>query len=75
MTFLFSTFFLVVPDATGDGAGNSLINAFGVAVDSSGNVYVTGQSSGNAFKITTPGTGVGDSSPIFSRSDDTQSVN
>ncbi len=29
-------------DATGDGAGNALSAASGIAVDGSGNVYVTG---------------------------------
>jgi uncharacterized protein YjiK len=43
-------------DSTGDGGGNTLANPYGVAADSSGNVYVTGISSSNAFKIATPGT-------------------
>jgi predicted nucleic-acid-binding Zn-ribbon protein len=43
-------------DSTGDGAGNSLVGAWGVAADSSGNVYVVGQASNNAFKIANPGT-------------------
>jgi len=38
------------------GAGGGLVNAFGVATDSSGNVFVTGATSNNAFKISTPGT-------------------
>jgi hypothetical protein len=43
-------------DATGDGAGNTLNNPWQAAVDSNGNVYVTGISSDNAFKITPGGT-------------------
>jgi uncharacterized protein YjiK len=43
-------------DATGDGGGNTLNTAGEVAVDSSGNVYVGGQVSDNAFRILTPGT-------------------
>ena len=43
-------------DGTGDGLGNQLNGAEGVTVDSSGNVYVTGKVTGNAFKIATPGT-------------------
>jgi hypothetical protein len=43
-------------DAAGDGGGNTLSAAQGVAVDSSGNVYVAGISSSNAFKITPGGT-------------------
>ena len=42
-------------DSTGDGAGNTLNQPFGVAVDGSGNVYVAGFSSSNAFKITPGG--------------------
>ena len=43
-------------DASGDGAGNLLDVAFGVAVDDAGNVYVTGTFSDNAFQITPAGT-------------------
>jgi len=43
-------------DETGDGAGNTLEAPDGVAVDSSGNVFVTGYWSWRAFKIATPGT-------------------
>jgi len=45
-------------DSTGDGAGNTLFQSFGVATDTSGNVFVSGLKigGGNAFKITTPGT-------------------
>ena len=42
-------------DSTGDGAGNQLIDTIAVAVDGSGNVYVTGGISDNAFKITPGG--------------------
>ena len=42
-------------DVTGDGAGNSLNGAQGIAVDAAGNAYVTGLSSSNAFKITPAG--------------------
>jgi hypothetical protein len=38
-------------DSTGDGNGNTLGGAFDVAVDASGNVYVTGHYTNNAFKI------------------------
>jgi serine/threonine-protein kinase len=44
-------------DATGDGAGHPLSVAYGIAVDGPGNVYVTGSSSSNAFKITAGGAG------------------
>ena len=40
-------------DATGDG-GNPLDNPEGIAVDGSGNVYVTGYASDNAFKVVIP---------------------
>ena len=43
-------------DSTGDGLGNTLGNPFDVATDSSGNVFVTGGFSDNAFKITPAGT-------------------
>jgi len=43
-------------DGTGDGAGNTLTDSNKVATDSSGNVFVTGTVSDNAFKISTPGT-------------------
>jgi hypothetical protein len=39
-------------DASGDGAGNPLDAPFGIAVDLSGNVYVSGTDSDNAFQIT-----------------------
>ena len=42
-------------NSTGDGAGNGLSNATSIAVDSSLNVYVAGESSSNAFKITPDG--------------------
>jgi len=38
-------------DSTGDGGGNPLTEPFDVATDSSGNVFVTGRLSDNAFKI------------------------
>lgn len=44
-----------IVDATGDGT-NASDQPFGVAVDSSGNVFVTHQNSDNVFKIATPGT-------------------
>ena len=40
-----------IMDATGDGGGNALSEPFDVATDSSGNVFVTGRDSNNAFKI------------------------
>jgi len=43
-------------DATGDGGGNVYTGPRGVATDLSGNVFVVGLDSDNAFKITTPGT-------------------
>ena len=43
-------------DSTGDGAGNLLDGPNRVATDSSGNVFVTGLSSNNVFKITPGGT-------------------
>lgn len=42
-------------NATGDGMGNSLSGPRGIAVDDSGNAYVTGSYSNNAFKITPDG--------------------
>ena len=42
-------------DGTGDGAGNTLSAPFGVAVDGAANVYVAGNGSDNAFKITPAG--------------------
>jgi len=42
-------------DAAGDG-GNTLKDPIGVATDSSGNVFVAGSSTTNAFQISTPGT-------------------
>ncbi len=38
-------------DSTGDGGANTLNEPFDVATDSSGNVFVTGRVSDNAFKI------------------------
>jgi len=38
-------------DATGDGAGNTLLTSSAVATDSSGNVFVAGNNSNNVFKI------------------------
>jgi len=42
-------------DSTGDGGGNGLDTANDLAVDASGNVYVVGLFSDNAFKITLGG--------------------
>ena len=42
-------------DSTGDGTGNPLSLPEDIAVDGSGNVYVAGNSSDNAFKITPGG--------------------
>jgi hypothetical protein len=41
-------------DSTGDGAGNTLHEPYGIAVDGAGNVYVSGIANDNAFKITPP---------------------
>ena len=41
-------------DSTGDGAGNGLSAPFDIATDPSGNVFVTGAGSDNAFKIAAP---------------------
>ena len=38
-------------DSTGDGGGNTLSSPGGIAVDGSGNVYVIGRDSDNAFQI------------------------
>jgi len=43
-------------DSTGDGAGNTVGVANGVATDSSGNVFLAASVSSNVFKIATPGT-------------------
>ena len=43
-------------DSTGDGGGNSLAIPTLIAVDGSGDVFVTGQASDNVFKITPEGT-------------------
>jgi len=46
----------LIMNSTGDGGGNGLSIPLGIATDSSGNVFVTGSLSANAFKISTPGT-------------------
>jgi len=46
----------LIMDSTGDGGGNGLSIPVGIATDSSGNVFVVGSNSDNAFKISTPGT-------------------
>ncbi|MCP3981217.1 MAG: hypothetical protein GY716_18105 [bacterium] len=43
-------------DSTGDGAGNTLAFPSQITMDSSGNVYVTGRTSANAFRIESPAT-------------------
>ena len=43
-------------DATGDGGGNTMSFARGIAVDGSGNAFVGGATSDNVFKITPGGT-------------------
>ncbi len=42
-------------DVTGDGAGNVLDNPASIAVDGVGNVYVAGDGTDNAFRITPAG--------------------
>jgi len=42
-------------DATGAGPGMTLVEPYGIDVDSFGNVYVAGNNSDNAFKITPGG--------------------
>ncbi len=42
-------------DVTGDGAGNVLDNPASIAVDGVGNVYVAGDGTDNAFRITPGG--------------------
>ena len=43
-------------DSSANGLGNTLSNPDGVATDASGNVYVTGTNSDNAFRIAPDGT-------------------
>lgn len=43
-------------DSTGDGAGNPLANAMALAPDASGNVFVAGGGSNNAFRVEPGGT-------------------
>ena len=38
-------------DSSGDGAGNTLANVAGIAVDPAGNVVLTGSDSDNVFKV------------------------
>ena len=56
--FVYAAFLAPVEiiDSTGDGGGNTLDSPRGVAVDTTGNVYVIGFSTDNAFKITPGGT-------------------
>ena len=51
--FLYGTITEII-DETGDGAGNTLLEPAGIAVDGSGDVFVTGYGSDNAFKIDFP---------------------
>ncbi len=46
---------VAIIDETGDGMGGTLAGPSAIAVDGSGNVYVAGESSYNAFKITPEG--------------------
>ncbi|MCH7772427.1 MAG: SBBP repeat-containing protein, partial [Bacteroidetes bacterium] len=51
-----ANFITEIIDATGDGGGgNAFLSPQGIAVDGSGNVYVAGVSTDNAFKITPGG--------------------